>query len=573
MNEMKNEIYSYHTFLFPFIWEVGDVTVDEISQIREYFSANKYWKTSEDISAENKSLTKKEWIEKYANYQYFHPAFRKAVFDDENTMITCYDFDPSLIKNGAEYIIEKEECTDGGSLKERYLVQRKYVLTIRGISIKVFNTGVAVFTMECVNTLYRNLEDIKKINDFGRRVSIPFIPDRENAGDAQYYWTQSICADALTIRIKSGDDWENPIIAKEDFKSRILKINDETKFDPDDIPEQCKHVCGCISELILAGNEQKLPFTSATYDEKTKIDILPALDERMYVMSLIDKGKVQSPTEGKNFIKTLFDSNSFEDRDFIERLNEKERKSLYEYAYVDASDCSCQSQKMREELLQECIYDRWGGYGTIYLITAQAFQCITDFSVTIKSFLTQYLELCTIVLAQRASLINFQEVALKLSDGLEQCGKGINRKKISKLMDLQERFIAFQNQINFQEVSSQEQAVELYGYLRKANFVDPLNQAITEQLDALYDATNTNQDFSFNKWACILALIALGIDIPTFLFRADGSMFPLEMTPDLTFMWSWDMAARIVILVITIALVCIVAVKFRRKAKTKRRKK
>ena len=100
-----------------------------------------------------------------------------------------------------------------------------------------------------------------------------------------------------------------------------------------------------------------------------------------------------------------------------------------------------------------------------------------------------------------------------------------NVNKIKELLDLQERFIAFQNQINFREISSQEQAVDLYEMLRKASYVEELNTAITEQLDALYDATNTNQDFNFNKWALILALVALAIDIPTFLFRADGTLF------------------------------------------------
>ena len=171
-------------------------------------------------------------------------------------------------------------------------------------------------------------------------------------------------------------------------------------------------------------------------------------------------------------------------------------------------------------------------------------------------------------MVQRASLIHFQNLAMKLSEGLETCGKCIDTRRKAMLMDLQERFIAFQNQINFQEVSSQEQSVELYQMLRKANFVEELNQTIKDQMDALYDATNTNQDFTFNKWACILALIALGIDIPTFLFDASGNFFwnRTGMAPSNLTFWI-SLFPHVLILFVTGLLIFMVSRKFSRKGK------
>ena len=83
-------------------------------------------------------------------------------------------------------------------------------------------------------------------------------------------------------------------------------------------------------------------------------------------------------------------------------------------------------------------------------MTQQAFKCMSSDELTITSFCNMYLDMCVLSLVQRASLINFQDIALDLSKGLEKIGTVIDTRKIKKLMDLQERFIAFQNQINLQ---------------------------------------------------------------------------------------------------------------------------
>lgn len=246
-------------------------------------------------------------------------------------------------------------------------------------------------------------------------------------------------------------------------------------------------------------------------------------------------------------------------------MDKSQQEVLYKLAFVDAKDCTCQSDMMREELLRKSIYDRWIKYGTIYTVTPQAFMCISNDGITIKSFRNMYLDMCVLVLVQRASLINFQNIALRLSKGLERIGEVIDTKKIIKLMDLQERFIAFQNQINLQEISSQEQAVELYEKLKKASYVEELTGAMKEQLDALYDATNTNQDFSFNKWALLFAIVSLGIDAPGYLMNADGK-FSLIPIKNGVFQLMQAIPYEI-ILIITVVIFINVFCRFKRKKK------
>ena len=548
MVEVKEKIYSYHNFIFSFIWERPEMKGDGKKLIEEYFEKSEYWKIG---NPDNSKMSKEKWMNMYSRNEYFHPAFRDAVlgydneFKRDKSIVSFYEFAPEIIKRGAEYIIKKSYIKG----EEKEIQQKEYHLDITGISIKIFNTGVAVLVLECLNHHYRELQDIKWINDYGRRISLPFIPEEENEMSSLY----SICADSLTVRISGVDDGADLLNVTESFADRIQAIYQQKEFSMQDIQKQSDHICNWISALLKVGSKERCPFTDGV-GESGKMRIYPALDERMYVMCLINSEK-EAVEEAQRLV-----ANSAESKEKVQK------ETLYELAYVDANSCTCQSELMRDELLQRCIYDRWINYRTIYTITPQAFLCISSDNITMKSFCNMYIDMCVLSLVQRATLIHFQDIALGFSKDLEKVGKVINTNKIKELMDLQERFIAFQNQVNLQEISSQEQAVELYKKLKEASFVEELTGALKEQLDALYDATNTNQDYSFNKWALLLAITAIGIDIPTFLFRADGTLFFLASQ------MSWksiciEVIPHAVILIITIAALIYFLLKFNRKRK------
>ena len=548
MDEVKEKICSYHKFLFPFIWENAERKINEKEAIERYFENNGYWKIG---NSDDNKISKERWINMYSRNEYFHPAFRNAVlgydneFKRDKSIVSFYEFAPEVIKRGAEYVITKSYING----EENGVQRKEYHLEIAGISIKIFNTGVAVLILECLNHQYQELQDIKWINDYGRRISLPFIPQEESEVSGIY----SICADSLTVRISGADDGVDLLNATESFADRIQTIYRQKEFSMQDMQKQSEHVCNWISALLEVGNKGRCPFTGDE-GESGAIRIHPALDERMYVMCLINSGE-DAVKKSQQLA-----------RNSLDKMDKSQQEALYELAYVDANSCTCQSDRMRVELLQKCTYDRWINYGTIYTITPQAFLCISSDPITMKSFCNMYIDMCVLSLVQRATLINFQDIALGLSKGLEKVGNVINTNKIKELMDLQERFIAFQNQINLQEISSQEQAVELYKKLIDAGFVEELTGALKEQLDALYDATNTNQNYSFNKWALLLAITAIGIDIPTFLFRTDGSPFFLVSQMNWQSICT-EMVPHAVILFLTVAVLIYFLFKFNRRGK------
>lgn len=547
MSEMKEQgkIYSYHNFIYPFIWEDSARKVNKKEIIESYFENNEYW---ENINRDNEVFSKSDWIKLYSKNEYFHAAFKEAIlgYNDkykcDKSIVAQYEFNKKYISKGAEYIITKS-VSENNEFKKK-----EYILDVKSISIKIFNTGIAVLILECINYHESNLNDIKKINDYGRRVSLPFIPDE---------YKYSICADELTLRIHGIDENKYLLNVKESFKDSINQILNQSNFSMKNLSEQSNRVCRWIIELLELGNKGEFLFR-CDGKQTNEINIHSALDERMYVMCMINSDKCKKIAEENLRNQT--------DSWWLDWIDKEKQEFLYELAFVDAGSCSCQSNLMRKELLKNCVYDRWINYGTVYSVTPQAFICMSSDELIITSFCNMYLDMCVLSLVQRASLINFQDIALDLSKGLEKIGTVIDTRKIKKLMDLQERFIAFQNQINLQEISSQEQAIELYERFRKVNFVDDLMGALKEQLDALYDATNTNQDYSFNKWALLFTIIALGIDVPTYLFRTDGKLFFMASKWN-AFCVFKEIVPHLTIFIITLCAIIYVFHKFNRKNK------
>ena len=130
-------------------------------------------------------------------------------------------------------------------------------------------------------------------------------------------------------------------------------------------------------------------------------------------------------------------------------------------------------------------------------------------------------------------LIKFQADAALLSAHIKNPKKKISIQNIIALNKLQERFVAFQSQLDLFEVTAQEQGCELYGMLREFLFVGKQREALQNQLDALYSAANTALDTNFNKWAAIFALIALLLSLAGFFADGMGAVETVVNKPNL----------------------------------------
>ena len=231
-DDMKNKVesngedmvYSYHTFILPFIWEGEASKRISMKKFVGIFENNPNWQDT-NLNDENRfpdfelRSDGTDELLFYKEHQYFHPYVRRAIYGTEPTLVRNFSFMPVNVNNKGKYYIEKSKYCKSVNR----IVTRKYMLMLNGIKLKIFNTGVALFIVECENhgvdaegKSQASIEDVKNINDFGRRISLPFVPTE--------YKTASCCADKLTVEIPGVATFED------DYGSFIQSILDKKIF-------------------------------------------------------------------------------------------------------------------------------------------------------------------------------------------------------------------------------------------------------------------------------------------------------------------------------------------------------
>ncbi|MGL4607361.1 MAG: hypothetical protein ACRCU3_07850 [Eubacteriaceae bacterium] len=555
--------YSYHTFIFPFNWDNdGTIKNNEFEKIFE--SKMSPWKKLEwkiPCEGEEKNFWNNLEIEtfedariNYANYQYFHEPVRDAIYgtfheqNKDEAVVVNYTYDPEVIRNRSYYYIEKDNNI--------------FRLKLNGIKLKLFNTGVAVICFEAENFDYRSIEAVKLINDFGRRILAPIIPDSSGL---------SLCADVLGVEI----------MGKPPMKTDFRKFFRAKANSKEGVKEHVllNYIASFIKDLLVEGTEYTITSRKECDGKNDKnYYICPIIDDRMFVCCLVRddafmKKLKEEPEKSKNYeiIKNTSESEiglltkSLEH--LIKGISEElkvfreERKDsryaylripevadeLYSFAFVDAKDSTCQNDEMTQKLFEKHIYSRWIKYGTIHAVTHHSFMCVTGeaeflFPAVINPYLTMYVQMSILTLIQRASIIVFDRKSTKITRGIE-AKKSFDSKKVTEFKNLQERYVAFQNQLLFFEVTAQEQGIELYEMLTESLYIKKEKEHLDHELKNLYEVSNVNQDINFNKWARIFAIAALILAI-----------FPLFQNP--------SCKLGIISLVVTMVVIIFIYYKF-----------
>ncbi len=340
-------IYSYHTFIFPFYFgdteeDIRSIRCKEISSINvsKYF-VPKYYFGGDSIKK----------VKDYNIKSYFTKAARNLIGLDgeEFKGVKIYELDKSKYRDGKYVIRKNRNGEDGEELFE-------YYLDIFNLKIKLYDNGVGLILYELVNTKYNCLDDVNRINDFGRRIRAPFLSLKE-IRKAKLKCSRA--ADSIEVVFNGGE-----------YKISSLIIHDNCVLDIDYIPN-------IISKLFFEGSNIKIK----------SVD-----DDRMFVCCLVKNDSL--PTVMKRKEKWT-------------NLSFAEKQELYKLAYIEEF-CSCQSVRMIDEVLSRTIYDRWINNGNCDFITNHSFIRLTlvssDLDYIVSPFLYQYVEFASIALLQRATI-------------------------------------------------------------------------------------------------------------------------------------------------------------------------
>ena len=103
-----------------------------------------------------------DWLKKRENfmrYQYFNGTARTIFCGTENGSCTVFEYGKAGDWNYYMNVGEKD-----------------YFLPIDEIELHLYDCSVGILMMRILNFDYKTIDDIKVINDYIRRVSIPFLP-------------------------------------------------------------------------------------------------------------------------------------------------------------------------------------------------------------------------------------------------------------------------------------------------------------------------------------------------------------------------------------------------------------
>ena len=476
---MSELAYSYHTFLFPFLWNDGGKTRQE--DFIKVLSVGKRWfETLWQNEKIPNGIGQTEWLQYYAAYQYFTEPANAAIFNPRGeNVVRCFEYrhNGSTPEGGiGKYIIIKESGD--------YPITAE--LDINNIRMHIYDSGVAIFILELENRQHRELDAVNKINEFGRRINMPYLVP----GGAH-----SLCADRIEIRF--GEE----LFEKEDYFVMLKKLGEN--FNTGIAEISLNYIMQPIQKFIDGGGVDNGGYEVTTKADNARKDpkklfIKPCVDDRMFVCCLVVDGAFANRLSKYNAAEKEYhyltdcDMGSLNDAGIFAPDNKTISNDLYKLCYIETW-VTCQSVTMKRELLKQTVYDRWIDYGTIHAMTHHSLLCVSTDEVTINAFLTEYVQLAILVLAQRATILALSGEAATVAEGLRD-DTHITPEQIGTIERLQAKYVKSQNQLLLSEATVQEQGVEIYNRIKKQLYIDTNKAELDSQMNNLRDVANISND-------------------------------------------------------------------------------
>lgn len=494
-----NDIYSLHTFLFPFAWEDDGI---DMAGLFSSDGTDNIWVTA-DTSVQACNFSRAVLLEdmkpgEYNAFHYFNEAARDLVFSDrESGLVHNFKVKDSIL-SGTEYIISKGENT--------------YSLDIDEILLHIFSTDIAILELKCRNTNHRSLEAVKAINEYGRRITMPFWP--ENG------FTK--CADCLELKgphINERDDFRS-------YKHDKVSFCYVTK----------------ILRYLLNKNGMGRIFRARRAENENEIRISTAVDEKMFVCCLINDS---------SFSGSLYEAYDNNGGSF----GADGEACLAELLYVEPEgSCGRKNIAAVRDRLYGCIFfdELAGECPKLTAVTDQAYiKLMGCLDHDAEYFENIYTKIILLGLAQRMSVAKFSAKIKRWTKDIGSSGEKITMRKVNGVMSLQKQFVIFQNQYVLREITVKNEGRFLYDHIREMLNIGAEYSDISAQISSLYELVSTVQGSTFNKWGLALSLIAMELSVIGHIGNVD-SFLQIDMT---NFNGTFVILTEIVIAAIIIWLV------------------
>lgn len=490
-------MFSYHIFYYPFKWKVRNQQENDFSKMISLSNIvgqpYSQWTLNDTPTKEDEEIL-------YDEKCYYYTFVRDMLYDSgkPDTLIRHFERKETQQKDAVCHYNIDVKCNEENKI---------YQLTLDSINLNFYSTGVGMLTFYMINDTYKELQDILRINQYGRRIFPPFYADLIYRNEI----ANRIWLDGLT-----GD----PERYNEDFKGYTVRDSwKPAKF---------------IENLIA--------------DFQDDLDITSVIDDRMFVSCWYQNDELVD--------RFYFDSDNSNRVVSLKRLSRKSEKTpseytaskvkefansddWYRYLYIDAGqDPSCRNLDMRQQLVEKDTYVRWADAGTLYGVTRYSFMALTsgsDFAkyVISKHIRTIYARMVEIVLIQKMSILKFSEEVTIVSNLKDKNDYRV----ANRIGPLYKEYIRFMNQYYFKEVSAQDQGIELYEMLEKQMNIEKSAKDLDNEIGELHGYISLMIDKDRDDKAGRLNLLAAIFLPPTVIAGLFGMNPFVQFFENSGFIW------------------------------------
>ena len=483
-------VHSKHQFIFPFKWE-------------HYAVSNDSFASKTNVEGFESILLGKKWKRtpfeitshiRYNEYNYFYDFVRDVVYDRGQNESSIRGYSNKSLLRHYEYIFKnsaslKITCNIG---KDDFTEFQKatYELEIKCISLELLDSGIGLLTYNIHNSTYEDPSSILNINQFGRRFFIGGFMLNTYPSRNLKETGRERCVDlALQHEILDGHTRITNDLYDEDTISN-LKLSQHLE-----LPE-------IVKNLFLSPEKLKTNFETL---QKGEIWLSPCIDDRLFTVCWYScnlKKYRKAYQFGTDITKS---------------------KWWNKFVFIDkAQGESVQNEEFRLAQLESSTYDRWKDYSTLYGVSRYSLMmfCTPDAPDFLKAVHeTMYFKMAQLNLVQRATMLrlsdeiqsistsNLTDIEIKLRSETKQYQRKelqiqLNEKikvEYEKVRDLNHNFLKFSNKIYFEEVTAQEQGIELYDLLHQKMRNQMHKESLEKEISSLFNFSLLQQQNRENQ--------------------------------------------------------------------------
>jgi hypothetical protein len=533
---------SYHVFMLPFIVK-EDVNPKHLEERLSVYDTTKWIHVCDKVLSDEEEARKAYNASKY---------FNKAAFEALHQ--TTKPPHKSWHRQHKDEVLEEFELKNLDPSRSYYRLDLNHFsahLQLQSVRVKLYshNIGQILYRTYYNEALFQKdkerktvesysyLDAVEDINSYGRRVSLPFVPQPEQGS---YAARLTAVAAEISVSI-NAESSHNTTSYKTDFdqmaKSIVPAGSTAHTYQENAHHTIAKHAVGII-------------FNNTIREDKYHETIIPVYDDRMILASIISSDEaanlIPSYTEFKSLDeKTLSRISIYEtEPDKAPYPNDmtayKDARQLYGIISCDShNDYTVRDASMLQNLMHKFSLDRWNEYKSYTGVSHHAFVMIKPprdgNAFLFDNFSYLYVEMVSLVVVQRTALLNILHNTSEASRSIKGANpfdlQTTNRvfkflaslvlplrliprsvQATSRVAKIKQDIAVFTANINLLDITEQEQGDETYAKIRENLGVNTLSHNVKEQVEGLSDAAQAIRSSVYNAAAFAVAVGALVIE-------------------------------------------------------------